>query len=496
MRRGLTALAMTLMVSAPAMAAPITVWLQDEAPDDKAVGKADLQTGGTAHLWNDDLRYPPMPQTPADREAVAALDLAVEDGLNRWEGFEVELGIAEDIQAVIDRITLLQGDQDREDLVEALLFQGTALTRYFGVDGFATDPAAAPYRLDVDGVIVPKAWAQAYAIAGSSPGKGALIDAVATDAYRRYAEAITGLPKASLALEQGVGEVWIDGKPVTGETLSLAPGTHWVHVMRGGVVHGRSRIEAEAGGTYVLPRAVSDDDIAAARQRVLAEHATGMPKAVDASLSKLAAFRQGAVFLGAMDGNKPVLVSYDASAELKDTTLVTGLLFGELGGGVLMSPVFEEYTNGAAGPRDASLGQIAGAGMGGIGFELGVSYFLLTGGLDVAFTPGNTIRFSSGVDTNDSVAIFPQPWIGIGAYAIRPTKATPTFAIAASVGWLAPAHLGVGGRMTVGIPIDDNPSWVRITLGGDYGPPVDWTPNDGPMIRAFLRFGFGARVGG
>ena len=206
MRRALIALAMSSGLVGPAMAAPITVWLQDDAPDDKAVDKADLQTGGTTHLWNVDLRYPPAPATDADAQAVGVLDSVVEAGLDRWDGFEVELGIVADIQAAVDGIDLLRGDIEREDLVDALIFQGTALTRYYGVDGLAAD-ADATGRFEHEGAVLPRPWVDAYAIAGTGPTKGSLLDAVANENYRHVADAIAGLPKATLALPEGVGEV-------------------------------------------------------------------------------------------------------------------------------------------------------------------------------------------------------------------------------------------------------------------------------------------------
>jgi hypothetical protein len=60
--------------------------------------------------------------------------------------------------------------------------------------------------------------------------------------------------------------------------------------------------------------------------------------------------------------------------------------------------------------------------------------------------------------------------------------------------WLAPAHLAYGGRLSVGIPLKNEHTWVRLTAGGYYGPTAlaGW-PDDTPALSAFFRVGFGAK---
>jgi hypothetical protein len=77
---------------------------------------------------------------------------------------------------------------------------------------------------------------------------------------------------------------------------------------------------------------------------------------------------------------------------------------------------------------------------------------------------------------------------------LRPTKAAPTLSIHGTVAYMAPTHLAYGGRLTVGIPIDDAPTWFRIVLGGSYGPD-SLRDLDGkqPLFTGWLRIGFGVR---
>ncbi|MBT3219356.1 MAG: hypothetical protein HN348_09720, partial [Proteobacteria bacterium] len=90
-----------------------------------------------------------------------------------------------------------------------------------------------------------------------------------------------------------------------------------------------------------------------------------------------------------------------------------------------------------------------------------------------------------------------QPYGGIGGYALRPTGSTPTFLILATYGWDHPAHMSVGGRFIVGVPIDRDVggTWMRFTLGGKAAPKSMWE-NRGfphqPMYTIFFRMGLGA----
>lgn len=476
---------------APAEAAPVTVWLRDEAPEDRAVQRADLQTGGTRHLWSVDLRYPPTPETPADAERLAQLPVAVENGIGRWDEFEIELEIARDLQMVVDDVSLLRTERDRADLADALLFQGAAVARAFEPAAFGTDARAAPFRYEAGDVAAPRAWVEAYALTGKLADRSRLPDGTAWQDYQRYAPSLGRLAAATLAVEAVPdGVVMVDGAEVAPGPLSLRPGRHWIHVVRAGVVHGRVVLDARPGETYPMPRAVSDADLAAAAEQVVAGRATGLPAPVAASLDAIDAFLGGGpTFLGVDDGRRTSVVSYDGEATLKDTRLVTAVLYAEVGGGVLATALFDQATDGAL--------RFAESVNAGLGFEIGVSYFAFGGGLDASFTPGSSLRLSLDAETDDvraSTSVYPQPHFEVGAYALRPTKPSPTLAILAGVTWLAPAHIAYGGRLSFGIPLKRETTWIRLTAGGYYAPATlaGW-PDDTPALSAFFRVGFGAK---
>lgn len=497
MRRGLTwaAVAGLLAGAMPAYAEPVTVWLEDEVPDDRAIEKADLQTGGTLHLDSTDVQFPPQPLTEEDAAAITAVGAAVEDGKDRWDDYEVEQSIAAEIQDAVDHVGLVRDARDRDDIVRALLFEGAAIARGFSAVDLGASDRAEAFRFGEGPGALPKAWVDAYALSHELADRSDLVDGTGWNDYQRFAKAIQALEPATVYVDDDVGEVWVDGVKLASGNRELPPGRHWFHTVRGGVVHGRQVVDLAPGAEIVLPRAVTDEALATAHERVAAGRRSGMPDAVEDSLSLLLARYGGPMFVGALKDGKPVLVSYDDRAQLKDTTLVTVQLFGEVGGGVLVSPLFEQnYDDGSPEPW-----MVAPAASGGLGFEVGVSYFQFGGGIDASITPGRTIKFADGNDVeNGSVSVFPQPWGGIGAYFVRPTKPTPIAGILGTVTWLSPANLGVGGRLMIGIPVDDKPTWVRISLGASYGLPAQWTTpagtTTGATISGFLRIGLGSRV--
>ncbi len=487
MRAALIAPALAFAYAAPALAEPVTVWISDTAPEARTVERADLQTGGTLHLWSVDLAFPPMPETPKDGEHIEQVLAAVENGKARWDEFEIELAIAKDMKMVVGDVSLLRSDRDRTDLAGALIFQGTAEARAFDPNTFASDERAKDFRYDGPSASVPRAWLDAYALMGKLADRSMFADGTAWQHYQRVSGTIEGLPKATLTVEDVGGDVWVDGRKAPVGSIPLTPGKHYLHVVRGGIVHGRAILDAAPGGAYATPRAVDAESLAVTREKVLTGKVTGLPESVVASLALLAADHEGGpLFLGADDGRRFYVVSYDGKAALKDTRLVTGVLYAEIGGGILATPIFEQAT-------DPTALYAAGAASAGLGFEVGISYFAFGGGIDGTFTPGNTIQFASG-EANSSVAVFPQPHFEIGAYAVRPTKPTPTFVILGGIAWLAPAHLGYGGRMAVGIPMKNETTWVRVSLGGYYGPSTLWDPAAGQAaVSAFARVGFGVK---
>lgn len=475
-----------LLLPSVAWAEPITVWLQNTAPDDKQVTRADKETGGTLHLWALDLAFPPEPETAADGAQLEAVAAGVEAGKIRWDQFEVEVPVAKVIDDEVTKVTVVRSKRDREDLVRALMFEGASIARATGGDAFATDTTVAPYRKTFGTVSVPRAWLDAYALMTTTPQRGDLFDGTAWNDWQRFASGLTGLAQGSITTDADVGDVYLDGELVQPGKHDVRPGRHYVHVVRGGAVSGRAVVDVEPGQAYDMPRRVTAADLAATITAVQAGKRSDVPASVTTALDELIRIHDGAAYLAASDGNDLSVLPIDAKLILNDDKLVTVLVTADLGGGVAMSKGFDQNTDGKS--------QIAPSASGGIGMELGISYFALGLGLDGVLTPGRTLPFASDKSGDEnSVASFLHPWLGVGGYALRPTKANPTLAILAGVTYLMPDNLGVGGRIAVGVPIDDGHNWVRVLIGGSYGV-AQLRDGAQPMVDAYLRVGFAGRV--
>jgi hypothetical protein len=475
-----------LLLPSLAWAEPITVWLQDTAPEEKQVTRADKETGGTLHLWALDLAFPPEPETAADGAQLEAVAGAVEAGKTRWDQFEVEVPIAKAIDDETKKLTLLRSKRDREDLVRALMFEGASIARATSATSFATDAGVAPFRATYGAVSVPRAWLDAYALMTTTPQRGDLFDGTAWSDWQRFASALSGLEGGSITTDAGVGDVYLDGELVQPGKHDVRPGRHYVHVVRAGGVAGRAVVDVEPGKAYDMPRRVSAAHLAATVAAVQAGKRSDLPASVTSALEELIRIHDGAAYLAVSVGNDLSVLPIDAKLILNDDKLFTALVTADLGGGIAMSKGFDQNEDGSA--------QIAPAASGGIGFELGVSYFAIGLGLDGVITPGRTLPFADDKSgDNNSVSSFLHPWLGLGAYALRPTKANPTLAILAGVSYLMPDNLGVGGRIAVGVPIDDGHNWVRVLLGGSYGV-AQLRDGAEPMLDAYLRVGFAGRI--
>lgn len=481
---------LALLLSSTASAGPITVWFQDGPPAEREVLKADRQTEGTLHLWSYDLRYPPEPETPADGAFYDELQEAVANGKDRWNEFEIELPIARDLDMVLADLALVRSRRDRDEIGRALLFQGAAVARAFEPKAFATSEDARPFRRVVGDTAVPRAWLDAYGLLDRDLERADFVDGTAWIDWQRFEDAIAAAAPATLTVPEGIGTVHVDGIAVEAGEVSLRPGRHWIHIVQDGAVRGRSRIEVEAGAAVPFPQRVDDAALADAAARVLEGRKSGLDETLVDTLADLAAHHEGAVFLAAGEGSRATVVPFASEAALVDSKLVTFALTGDLGAGVLATPLFDQNTT-----TDLMLAPSASAGL---GMELGISYFAVGAGVDVALTPGRTVTFGRpSANRNSAISSFAQPWGGLGVYFARPTGAKVTAGLLGTVQWNMPAHLGYGGRLAVGIPIDDSGrSWFRIAVGGSYGPDTLWDLGGDaqPMVTGFLRLGLMGRV--
>ncbi len=487
--RTLIVLLFSLLVSHPAWAG-IVVWLHEELPEERMLRRSDARTGEMQHVSGWDLKFPPMPPVDTDQEAYDALRAVVNDGKKRWNDFEVEYGIARAVESALEKIDVIRTERDRAELVEALLFQGAAVQVAFEPDEFRDGERAAPFRVERTGGAGNRPWAEAIAL---MPDRELLPSDVADGAtfpvLRQEVEQILQQPKGRLLLPRHAeGDVVVvDGRPVEGEAVSLLPGRHFVHVLREGErLAARRVVRVEPKREVQVLPYVSDEELAEARERVLAGTTTGFPDAVKSSLEKLAAQYEGGVFVAAYDQGRLTVLPWGHGATLLKQRKITAVTVGELGGALLSSPVFD-----GAGGRAV----IAPGVHGSLGFELGILHAVLLGGVDLTLTPGKTITYANRDNTaNIDTSSFLQPYGGLGLYLLRPTGQGATILVAGHYAWLYPSHHGIGGRFSLGLPLgSSHDTWVRFTIGATGASRSTWGTDD-PMIASFLRVGLGSRL--
>lgn len=472
--------------------AGIVVWMHEDL-DSKYTERADNKTGGTEHTDAYDLLYRPAALSPEDEAAWEALRQAVSNGKKRWNDFEVELGIARELATAIEGITVVRGEADREKLIEALLFQGAAAHVAFTLDDFVNSDDAEPFRYARVGGAGVRPWADAIALDPTrDPLPSDLADGGTFPKLSSELADMRALEKGTLAFSPTApnDEHYVDGRKVEGTEVEVAPGLHWVHVLRNGAVSGRATLRVEPGKTATHKPDVSPEDIAIARGRVLAGSTTGFPDAVRRGLERISKVNGGQLFVGAYDdGGKMVVLPYAHGATLLKQRRVTVVGVGNIGGGLIASSLFDQATNG-----DIRFAPMAG---GDLGLELGLLNVVVLGGAELSMTPGNTITHGKrNAGTNVDTSIYVQPYGGLGVYILRPTGRKATMMLAANYQWLHPAHHAVGGRFALGLPIDDSgAAWFRVTVGGSGFPSSMWDEGatKTSMIQAFLRLGVARR---
>lgn len=471
--------------------AGIVVWMHD-AIDEKFTERADKKTGGTEHTDALDLAYRPAAYGEDDDAAYEALRKAVSDGKKRWNEFEVELEIARDLGKAIEGITVVRGEADREKLIEALLFQGAAAYVAFSAQGFVSSDDAEPYRYARVGGAGVLPWADAIALdAERDPLPSDLADGATFPKLSGELPELRGLQKGTITFTP-VGpsdQRFVDGRKVEGDSVEVAPGLHWIHVLRNGAIAGRQMVRVGPGKEVQHARQAAPEDVTKARERVLSGTTTGFPESIRKGLERIAMVHGGQVFVGAEEEGKMVVLPYAHGAALLRQRKVTVLAVGNIGGGLIASPIFDQAENGDT--------RFAPMGGGELGLELGLLNVVVMGGVDLSFTPGNTVTHGKRDGTkNIDTSIYVQPYGGLGFYILRPTGRKATMMLAANYQWLHPAHHSVGGRLAIGLPIDQTgAAWFRVTVGGSGFPKSTWDEGDDKtvMIQSFLRLGVARR---
>ena len=498
MRRAVTMLG-ALFCSVVAQAGGVVVWMGTELPEERHLERADVRTGGTAHLSYLDLAFPPQPYTEGDRKRLMTLRETMTEGQGKWSEFEVEFDIAMALEEALAPVTLLADERDLLDVFEGRLMQGAAVAQAFEPGDFDASARADPFRFDADGRYANSPWLDALALDDDSElRRPDLIDGTAFIHYQKDEPLLINLATAVIDLkERPVGmDLFIDGKQIGPEqhAMLLRVGKHYVHVKRDGVISGRSVIDVKSGERLTIPTLVDLGDLATASDRVHKGTTNGLPPDVKRSLELLHDYYDGPVYVATVVDGRLQVLPYGWNARLLEDRLFTAMSFGELGASMIMSTAFDEGSPDLV-PHD-SQSQVLGAN-GGVGFELGIYNFAILFGADLSITPGSSITYGNEKAVrNDRTSFLPQFWGGLGGYVLRPIGAKPFLLFAAYGGWSGPSHVGVGGRGVVGIPVDDGKTWVRISAGGMSFPTSLWDEGDvkTPLTTLFFRVGVGTRL--
>lgn len=488
------------LVSSSALAAEpaapgVLVWMEAAAPADDVAARADRLTGGASPYTWGDFAFARGEETEADRARLLGVSTAVEAARKKWLEFDVELGIARQIDAAVDAVELLPSEADRDAVVAASLLSGLAVHRAIPESRFATAEEAAPFRAMIAARAAPAAWLRALALAPDRVWTRAEVDdAAGLAALLALREELRALPPATLVLpERPAGVVLVvDGAPVPeGATeLALLPGRHYLHVRAGDRVAGRARVELVSGQRADFPIVVDAPTLAEARERVLA----GDPVLPEPVMEAVAPLRTvgGAparLFFGALDERgRPELLAVAGGATLARPKPFTALLAGDLGGGVIRSSAFEK--EGGAEAVAPTFGPH-------LGLQLGVYNFVVLGGASAYVTPSQRVTWAQGdTDAEDVAApVLARPYVGVGAYLPQPTDGKLLLQLSGTYGWLLPGSSGFGGSFALGLPTRQESTWFRVSVDGHVGVQGPGEVAEGtPTWVGIARIGFARKL--
>ena len=480
----------------------VLVWVEKDLPEEKLQKKAAKVIGGDIDVYTGrDLAFPPAPRSDADAKAYEDLERSVTRSRERWDDFDVELSIAQEVQGALEPIALIESEEDRAKVVEAELLIGAAVDLAFVRSDLENSGDAAAFRIEMPGVVENKALIEAVALEPELRFTRAEVATAATaELLEQLQEDWQGYARGTLdTTEMPPGTTLvINGRPLEapGHQVELGPGHYWIHFDRDGLVTGRGEVDILPGVSAELPRLVDDRELGQADRRVSVGSFDGLPEDVVTGLELIAAQHPGhEVYLAALDTNGRVqVVPYSEGAEIIQKQAVTFTMGAEVGGGTVATPNYR-FTTDRHGPNTDSTMVFAGAANGAFDLELGIYNFAILGGAEVHITPVETLAYGTGEDgalpsSNLTTPVYLKAHGGVGAYVIRPNKyKQATLLVGATYGWFSPGHLGYGGRVTVGIPMGVG-NWFKLSLHGWYGDEMEGFPANRPLLAAGMRLGF------
>jgi hypothetical protein len=356
---------------------------------------------------------------------------------------------------------------------------------------FATAQEVGPYRLFFGSSAEVRPLVAALCLDANAVWmRSDLPDAASYARVSAARDDLAAQPPAHLAVSPlPVGTTLVlDGHPLADGAWEapFAPGRHYLHMLVNGRIVGRRVFDAEPGSTVAVEPTVSREELAAAGSRVL-EGSAQVPDDVTHAVE--AAGKRGGrstpTFLATLDAKGNVkVIPFGNGAAIEHKPAVTVILAGTAGGGVLLSSAFTGLVNDPT--FTAAIG-------GDLGAELGIYNLAVFAGTSLLLTPNEATAYANSEGTgNDESKVSFRPYGGLGVYLPRPDAGKPLFLLGADYGWLSPGALGVGGRVSVGVPLDGDGTWFRIELDAFRGTQMTGFPAEGePTVFGALHLGFG-----
>ncbi|MCP4806644.1 MAG: hypothetical protein GY913_29210 [Proteobacteria bacterium] len=392
---------------------------------------------------------------PDDEAAIAELRTELEAVRPLVDEFDGELAIMSRLDAAISDVHVLRSDADRELLYDALIFQGFAVHRYFQ-DQLPTDPGAAPYRTELNGLVTVGAWVDAVALdPDRNPSEAVLPDDAQKVAFDEARAQIRLAPRATVVGEMPPGaSLSVDGHaPAGGTRVKVAPGHHRVTVLLGDAVVARAEGEVAASGELIVTVGAMSEDVTALQPGLSAgPDATAIPPGVGALLATVdgpvhlvvPGDRKGP-FVYVVSGNAATrLVEEEASAPTERFAVrVAGGAGWMYDGGWYI----ENFSDGAPSEKGTvnAVTPIVHAGL-----EVPVGPAALGAGLDVAIPQGEYATLPTG---SSELRVRAHPHVAVGIPYLQ-----------ATAGYMFPWHAAFGLRAHV--PLGDT---LEASASGVYG---------------------------
>ncbi|MFH1462865.1 MAG: hypothetical protein ABIO70_00555 [Pseudomonadota bacterium] len=473
MARAILPLLLAVAAFPPAVGAARIQWLEPELPPPEVRAQAERTTGPATHLDATEIAWPVVIDAhQAAQGAQAALRATVAEGRKRWETFDIERDLTWRLAEAVDELGLVESEQDREALYQALLLQGAAAWWAWPPGQRARLPEVKPLLVEVGGERLFAPWVDAVALfPDREPRRDDLPDQTTWQAFVHARDLVRAQRPAELTaagLPPGAS-LYVDGVPVPGSALPLAvmPGRHWLHVEHSGLVSAVSAPRLGPGERFDLDGQVPADDLQRASEKALSGDLVEVPASVQHRVEVLRAETPDeSYYLAAWSGRGAPVVwrieGADAWRQGEFDHTLSLLLGAGVGGGIARSSAFKEAARGTAATAPDLLVDLNA--------ELGWRRWGVRGGLAIENTTGDgTIRWgvvdADGDHVNRQTSTFLRLTAAPVFHVLRVRPRRPGFSLALPVGILTPAHGGVGVQALYDLPLGST-TWLR--LGGDY----------------------------